>query len=81
MASLRRLPNSKFWIACFTDREGRRKQRSTKVEAKGTDARRRAQKVADGFESAARSARTTRQIQRVAADLIKDLSGVCPSFV
>jgi len=75
MASLRRLPSSKYWIACFTDRTGRRKQRSTRVEARGTDARRRAQKLADGFEDAARSARTTRQIQRVAADLVKDLSG------
>ena len=31
MASLRRLPNSPFWIACFTLPDGTRTQRSTKV--------------------------------------------------
>lgn len=35
MASLRRLPNSKFWIACFTLPDGTRTQRSTKVPVVG----------------------------------------------
>ena len=75
MASLRRLPESKYWIACFTDRDGRRRQRSTSIEAKGTENRRMAQKVADTYERAGRTSRTTRQVQRVCADLCKELSG------
>lgn len=35
MASLRRLPNSPFWIACFTLPDGTRTQRSTKVCVNG----------------------------------------------
>ena len=58
MASLRRLPTSKYWIPCFIDRDGRRRQRSTKVEAKGTENRRRAQKVADTTGRNASTVRT-----------------------
>ena len=75
MASLRRVPDSKFWIACFTDRDGRRRQRSTKVIARGTANRRKAQLVAETFEAAARTARTVRQAQRVVADLIREMTG------
>src|SRR5687768_4860408 len=35
MASLRMLPNSPYWIACFTDAEGKRTQVSTKIPVKG----------------------------------------------
>lgn len=75
MASLRRLPNSKYWIACYTDRDGRRRQASTKVEASGKDHRRRAQQVADGYEAMARAAKTSRQIQHIASALMREISG------
>lgn len=35
MASLRRIPNSPYWIACFTLPDGTRTQRSTRVPADG----------------------------------------------
>jgi integrase len=35
MASLRRLPKSPYWIACFTDADGTRTQRSTRVPIAG----------------------------------------------
>jgi integrase len=35
MASLRRLPNSPYWIACYTLPDGTRTQRSTRVPADG----------------------------------------------
>lgn len=38
MASLRRSPNSKFWIACFTRSDGVRTQRSTKIPLAGIPA-------------------------------------------
>jgi integrase len=70
MASLRRLPNSRYWIACFTDARGRRAQRSTKE----TD-RRRAQKIADRYDEAAHSARlgflSERQARLVIGDIYK----------
>src|SRR5262245_38331240 len=35
MASLRRLPKSPYWIACFTLPDGTRTQRSTRVPVRG----------------------------------------------
>ncbi|HZL43068.1 MAG TPA: hypothetical protein VFD66_07280, partial [Verrucomicrobiae bacterium] len=35
MASIRKLPNSPFWIACFTLPDGTRTQRSTRVPVDG----------------------------------------------
>jgi len=52
MASLRRVPHSRYWIACFTGPDGRRKQRSTK-EAD----RKRAIAIAGRYEDAARAGR------------------------
>ena len=37
MASLRLLPNSPYWIACYTLQDGTRTQRSTKVPVKGVN--------------------------------------------
>ena len=59
MASLRKLPNCKNWIACFLDRDGKLRNRSTKIPDTGNakeraDAKRRAQKTAEIFERAAR---------------------------
>ena len=66
MASLRRKPNSKYWVACFTLNNGSRAQRSTK-----TTNRKLAQKLADDYEAAARSKMTEAQVRRVLSDLHK----------
>jgi hypothetical protein len=68
MASLRRLPNSPFWIACFTLPDGRRPNRST-----GTHDRRQAQRIAAQYEDAAREARQGRFIEARARKAIADI--------
>lgn len=64
MASLRRFPDSRYWFACFHGPNFKQVQRSTKE----TD-RRKAQKIADAYEAAARNARlgllTERQARKV----------------
>lgn len=70
MASLRRLPDSKNWIACFTDETGRRLQRST-----GTINRKDAERIAYQYEEVARRMKTEAQIRRVMSDLYQDISG------
>lgn len=76
MASLRRLPRSPNFIACFTGADGRRFQRSTGVKADGTvKARRRAQKIADEFEDVARQKKSAEQVQRVMRDLYEEVAG------
>lgn len=70
MASLRRKPNSKYWIACFTSNNGQRTQRSTK-----TTNRKLAEKLADDYESAARGRMTESQVRRVLSDLHRVHSG------
>ena len=70
MASLRKLPNSKYWIACFTDHTSRQRQRSTKQ----TD-RKKAQKIADQYELAYTRALTENQARRVLSDIYKDIHG------
>ena len=68
MASLRRLANSQYWIACFTGPDGRRVQRSTKEIDRS-----RAQKIADRYGEAAHTARlgflAERQARRVIGDI------------
>src|SRR5215510_1733471 len=68
MASLRRLPSSRFWIACFLGADNRRIQRSTKEID-----RKRAQKIADHFEDAARTARLGLLAERQARKVIGDI--------
>jgi integrase len=70
MASLTKRPTSNFWVACFTDRNGRRLKRST-----ATIDRKRAQKIAEQFEEAARRKRTAIQVRRVIAQLHRDITG------
>ena len=70
MASLTRRPHSKFWVACFTDRNGRRLKQST-----GSPDRRQAQKIAEHFEDAARRKRTALQVRRVITQLHEEISG------
>ncbi len=70
MASLRRLPDSKNWIACFSDANGRRLQRST-----GTQVRKAAQNIANEYETIARQRKTEAQIRRTISDLFRSISG------
>lgn len=76
MASLRRKPNSKYWIACFTLPNGKRAQRSTKTTNRKT-----AQQMADRFEEAARLRLTELQARRVIADLHQMLAGTKLDFL
>lgn len=75
MASLWKRQHSKFWIACFTDANGRQLKRSTKIKhsTKTTD-RRLALKIAEQFEEAANRRRTARQVREVIAGLHKEIT-------
>jgi integrase len=70
MACIRRKQDSKYWFACFTNANGTRAQRSTKE----TD-RKKAQKLADRFEEAARGRTTARQAQRVISEILQHATG------
>ncbi len=74
MASLRRLPNSPYWIACFSLPDGARTQRSTK----STD-RREAQRIANQFEDSATAARSGRFIEAQARKVIADIYALANS--
>ncbi len=71
MASLRRKPNSKYWIACFTLPDGKRAQRSTKVTNKKL-----AQKIADDYEAATRARQTEGHVRRVLSELHRLTTGI-----
>ena len=71
MASLRRLPNSPYWIACFTLPDGRRTQRSTKA----TD-RKEAQRIANKFEDVAETGRERRLTETQARKVIADIFSI-----
>ena len=70
LASLTKRPTSQFWVACFTDRHGRRLKRST-----ATLDRKRAQRIADEYETAARRKRTALQVRRVITQLHQEITG------
>jgi integrase len=68
MASLRRLLNSPYWIACFTLPDGRRTQRSTKTTDR-QEAKRIANKFEDASEDGAEGRLTELQARKVIADI------------
>jgi integrase len=70
MASLRKLPNSKYWIACYTDNTGKQRQRSTKEID-----RRKAQSIADSFESAHRKSLTESQVRKIHSEALENIHG------
>ena len=70
MASLWKRENSKYWTACYTDKTGKQRKRST-----GTTDRKEAQKIAEEYETAARRRRTARQVRQVIADLHHEFTG------
>jgi integrase len=71
MASLRRLPKSPYWIACFTLPDGTRTQRSTK----STD-RREAQRIANKFEDASAEGSGGRLTEVQARKVIADIYSI-----
>jgi integrase len=74
MASIIKRPDSSCWIACFTDLNGRRLKRSTKIPAKERN-RREAERIAVAFDEAARKKRTAAQTRRVIASLHASITG------
>src|SRR5437868_1280034 len=68
MASIWKHPNSPFWSACFRLPDGTRTKRST-----GTTDRRKAQRIANDYEDAARSAAEGRFIESRARKAIADI--------
>jgi integrase len=83
MASLWKHPKSQFWTACFTTGDGAQKKRSTGVRIsplagdnrKPADLKREALRVAQEYESAARTTRALSQTRDVIADLHERLTG------
>ncbi len=68
MASLFKHPKSPFWSACFRLPDGTRTKRST-----GTSDRRKAQRIANEFEDAARAASEGRFVESRARQTIADI--------
>ena len=70
MASLRKKPNSRFWIACFTDGDGIQRQRSTQATDRTT-----AHGIAQKFEGAYAMKLTEAQARKVVSDIYEGLHG------
>ena len=70
MASLTKRQRSKYWVACFTDRNGRRLKRSTL-----STVRKDAQKIADRWEEAYRKKRTALKFRRVLSEGHREITG------
>ncbi len=70
MASLRKKPNSRYWIACFTDGDGIQRQRSTQATDRTT-----AQGMAQKFEAAYAMKLTEAQARKVVSDIYEGLHG------
>lgn len=70
MASLTKRPRSQFWVACFTDRNGRRRKRSTE-----TTNRKAALRIADDWEQAYRRKRTALKFRRVLSEGHREITG------
>ena len=68
MASLRRFPRSPYWFACYVGPAGKQTQRSTKE----TD-RKRAQQIADRYETAAKTGRLGFLAERQARKVIGEI--------
>ena len=70
MAFLFKHPKSQYWFAGFLDRDGKRRNRSTR-----STTRREAQRIADAYEEAARKHRTSRQVREVITTLHESITG------
>lgn len=75
MASVwKRSKQGKFWIACYTDAQGRQRKASTKIPALEKN-RAKALRVADELETAHKKRLTASQIVTLCGNLVKDLTG------
>ena len=74
MASVAPHPKSRFWYACYTDRDGKQRKRSTKTTNK-----RKARRFADEIEAVERKARETQltnsQLQKVLTEVSERVNG------
>lgn len=70
MASLRKKPNSCYWIACFTDGDGVQRQRSTV-----TSDRAKAFAMAQKFEASYSMKLTEAQARKVVSDIYEQIHG------
>ncbi|MEZ5330386.1 MAG: tyrosine-type recombinase/integrase [Verrucomicrobiales bacterium] len=76
MASLRRIPGTRYWIACFRLPSGKRTQRSTKVVADGKpSSRRQAIKIAEQYEDEFRRFQTAEHAQQVLREIYEEVTG------
>ena len=74
MASLWKHPNSKFWTACYTDKDGKQVKRSTK-QTKRAKALAIALELERVEQQARRGTVSTLQIQKVFNDLVEKTTG------
>lgn len=74
MASLWKHPESKYWVACYTDRDGKQVKRSTK-QTKRKEALTIALELERVEQQARRGTVTTLQIQKVLNDLVEKTTG------
>src|SRR5262249_20331024 len=74
MATILKRPESRYWIACFTDRDGRQLKRSTKTEE-----RNKAMIIAAEYERVERQAKagnlTVTQVRKVLSDVSEKVTG------
>lgn len=74
MAFLFKQAQSKYWYAGWKDENGKRVNRSTKIEAKHAN-RGVALRIANGYEDVAMVKRTTRQVRETIVDLCQKITG------
>ncbi|MCP5558916.1 MAG: site-specific integrase [Verrucomicrobiaceae bacterium] len=74
MASLWKHPESKYWVACYTDGQGKQRKKSTKIAATEKN-RAAALRIADEMEKAHRRRLTTSQIFNLCGNLVKEITG------
>lgn len=70
MASVRRKPNSRYWIACYKDAEGRPRQRSTKETSRD-----KALTIAKKFERAYAIKLTEAQARKILGEIYEEVRG------
>ena len=74
MASLWKHPQSKYWVACYTDATLKQRKTSTKIEALEKN-RKKAMQIAEGLEDAHKRRMTASQIMHLTSKLMQELTG------
>lgn len=74
MAFVFKNPNTTNWLAGFRDASGKRRNRSTGLAATERN-KRKAEQIADEYESASRNKRTAQQVRRTICSLHRELTG------